>query len=83
MKKIIALLLVLVLCVSLMACGGKKSGGKNLESAKLFDIFRGEKLGAGQKCIEQDTHNAHHRAVAAAHPGLLRVLIIPHEKAGE
>ena len=27
------------------------NGGKNLESAKLFDIYRGDKLGAGKKSV--------------------------------
>jgi len=27
------------------------AGGKNLESVKLFDIYRGEKLGAGRKSV--------------------------------
>ena len=29
----------------------KKSGGKTLESATLFDIYRGEKLGADKKSV--------------------------------
>ncbi len=29
----------------------KKSGGKNIESVKLFDIYRGEKLGANKKSV--------------------------------
>ena len=29
----------------------RKAGGKNLESVKLFDIYRGEKLGAKKKSV--------------------------------
>jgi len=29
----------------------KKSGGKNIESVKLFDIYRGEKLGENKKSV--------------------------------
>ena len=29
----------------------QKSGGKTLESASLFDIYRGEKLGADKKSV--------------------------------
>lgn len=29
----------------------QKAGGKTLEEARLFDVYRGEKLGAGKKSV--------------------------------
>lgn len=44
MKKTITLLLVLVLCVSLVACGGDSGSDKNPEIVKYVDAHRSELL---------------------------------------